>query len=44
MTDLDDAYANRDYIPDAEMYPPRWTREAEEFRKGLGQRVLLGQN
>lgn len=29
---LDDAYANGDYIPDAEAYPPRWAAEAAAFR------------
>ena len=32
ITDWDDAYANRAYIPDAENYPPRWAKEAEAFR------------
>ena len=41
MADLDDAYANAPYIPDAESYPPRWTGEAEAFRANLGARAAL---
>jgi acetyl esterase/lipase len=29
---LDDAYANRDYIPDADAFPPRWADLAAAFR------------
>lgn len=31
--DYDDAYANRDYIPDADRYLEAWPEEAGEFRK-----------
>ncbi|SFP07243.1 alpha/beta hydrolase [Tranquillimonas alkanivorans] len=31
----DTAYANADFIPDAQSYPPRWTAEAEAFRERL---------
>ncbi len=37
----DDAYNNRDHIPDAESYPPRWREEASAFRLALGKRALL---
>lgn len=30
--ELDDAYANGAYIPNAEEYPPKWDRLAESFR------------
>ncbi|MFB9173188.1 alpha/beta hydrolase [Roseibium salinum] len=33
ITDWDDAYANAAHIPGAADYPPRWTQEAETFRK-----------
>lgn len=42
MMPLDDAYANAAYIPDAEGYPPRWTAQAEAFRKSLGFQAELG--
>ena len=38
--DYDRAYANGPFIPRAETFPPRWTREAAEFREALGQRAL----
>ena len=38
--DYDRAYANGPFIPGAESFPPRWTREAAEFREALGQRAL----
>lgn len=37
--DLDDAFANAAYIPDAESYPPKWAAAAQEFRNGLGERA-----
>ena len=37
--DYDRAYANGPFIPDAEAFPPRWTREAATFRAALGQRA-----
>jgi acetyl esterase/lipase len=33
--DWDDAYNNRDHIPDAAQFPPRWTAQAAAFRKRL---------
>lgn len=33
--ELDDAYANRDYIPNADAYPPRWDAAAEALRAEL---------
>lgn len=35
ITDWDDAYANREHIPDAEGYISRWERVAEVFREKL---------
>lgn len=35
MTDLDAAYANAEFIPDAADYPPRWAANAQAFRQGL---------
>jgi acetyl esterase/lipase len=42
--DLDDAYANAPYIPNAETYPPAWASAAEAYRKRLaaGGRARLG--
>jgi len=37
--DYDRAYANGPFIPGAETFPPRWTREAAAFRAALGQRA-----
>jgi arylformamidase len=37
--DYDRAYANGPFIPGAESFPPRWTREAAAFRAALGQRA-----
>lgn len=37
--DYDRAYANGPFIPGAETFPPRWTREAAAFRANLGKRV-----
>ncbi|MBJ3762179.1 alpha/beta hydrolase [Maribius pontilimi] len=42
ITALDDAYNNRDHIPDAENFPPRWRAEASAFRKALGKRAVSG--
>ena len=39
--DLDDAYANAPYIPDAESYPPRWAADAAQFREKMGARAEL---
>jgi acetyl esterase/lipase len=33
--ELDDAYANAEYIPNAMDYPPRWERQAEAYRRRL---------
>ncbi|MEM9577524.1 MAG: alpha/beta hydrolase [Pseudomonadota bacterium] len=38
---LDDAFANAAYIRQAADFPPRWAREAEAFRAGLGSRAAL---
>ncbi len=35
MKPLDDAYANAAHIPDADAYPARWFREAQNFREAL---------
>ncbi len=35
ITDWDDAYANRDHIPDAERFLADWPRAAEAFRQRL---------
>ncbi|MCI2400740.1 alpha/beta hydrolase [Aliiroseovarius subalbicans] len=32
---LDIAYANADFIPNAADFPPRWAQEAQEFRDGV---------
>jgi arylformamidase len=40
MAELDDAYANAAYIPDAAEYPPRWERAAEALREGLLEQGL----
>ena len=37
--DYDRAYANGPFIPDADGFPPRWARDAAEFRAALGQRA-----
>lgn len=37
---LDDAYANAPYIPQADAYPPRWVAEAAAFRKERGARSV----
>ncbi|MGO4914123.1 alpha/beta hydrolase [Pseudogemmobacter sp. W21_MBD1_M6] len=34
--DMDDAYANAKYIPQAETYVPRWTQAAAAFRERAG--------
>lgn len=38
----DDAYANAPYIQGAEDYPPRWAKQAQEFRNSLGARAQVG--
>jgi arylformamidase len=40
--DFDRAYANGPFIPGAETFPPRWTREAAAFRAAMGQRARTG--
>lgn len=40
--ELDDAYANRDYIEGADAYPPRWATEAAALRAQLKGRARLG--
>ncbi|CUH79358.1 alpha/beta hydrolase [Tropicibacter naphthalenivorans] len=42
--ELDDAYANAAYIPQAEEYPPRWAKQAEGYRQrmSLGGKARLG--
>ncbi|MDT8345456.1 MAG: alpha/beta hydrolase [Thermohalobaculum sp.] len=42
ITDWDDAYANRDHIPDPDAYPPRWQAAAAAVRDRLGARARLG--
>ena len=40
--DYDLAYANGAFIAGAEDYPPRWQRDAAQFRAHLGARAQLG--
>ncbi|WP_116598775.1 alpha/beta hydrolase [Primorskyibacter marinus] len=42
--DLNDAFANAAYIPQADDYPPRWAEKAEAFREQMTQkhRARLG--
>ena len=40
--DYDLAYANADFIPNANAYPPRWAREAADFRAARKDRAQLG--
>jgi arylformamidase len=40
--DYDLAYANADFIPNATAYPPRWAREAAEFRTLRKDHAQLG--
>jgi len=40
--DYDLAYANADFIPNAMAYPPRWAREAEEWRTARKDRARFG--
>ena len=40
--DYDLAYANADFIPNAMAYPPRWAREAEEWRMARKDHARLG--
>lgn len=42
ISDWDDAYANRDHIPGADAYPPRWETAAAAFRDALGDRAQPG--
>lgn len=37
VTDWDDAYANRDHIPDAEAFIRRWPEQAADYRSALAQ-------
>ena len=37
--DYDRAYANGPFIPGAETFPPRWTKEAAAFRAALDERA-----
>ena len=37
--DYDRAYANGPFIPGADAFPPRWTRDAAAFRASLGKRA-----
>ncbi|HHB80349.1 MAG TPA: alpha/beta hydrolase [Aliiroseovarius sp.] len=39
--DYDLAYANADFIPNANAYPPRWAKQAADFRAGRKDRALL---
>lgn len=41
-SDLDTAYANAPFIPEAEAFPPRWAAEAAAFRTALGARARTG--
>ena len=41
MPDLDDAYANAPYIPDAEAFLDRWPATAAAYRAALGARARL---
>jgi acetyl esterase/lipase len=40
--DYDRAYANGPFISSAEAFPPRWTRDAADFRAALGRRTRTG--
>ena len=40
--DMDRAYANGAFITGAETYPPKWERDAQNFRANLGARARLG--
>lgn len=40
--DYDLAYANADFIPNANAYPPRWAKEAADFRAERKDRARLG--
>ncbi|MEM8538357.1 MAG: alpha/beta hydrolase, partial [Pseudomonadota bacterium] len=42
--ELDDAYDNLGYIPDALAFEPRWTAAAAAFREGLRQRAVIEQS
>ncbi len=41
IEDWDDAYANRDHIPGADDFIPRWEAEAAAFRDAMGDRAKL---
>jgi arylformamidase len=41
ISDWDDAYENAGHIPGAADYPPRWVREASDFRSALADRAEL---
>lgn len=41
-TDMDTAYANAAFIPNAQDFPPRWKEQAAAFRARLGARGRLG--
>ena len=40
--ELDDAYANAAHIPGADGFPPRWEKQAGQFRQSLGARAQTG--
>lgn len=40
--DYDLAYANADFIPNADAYPPRWAGQAQALRDARKDRALLG--
>ena len=42
MPDLDDAYANAAYIPDAPSFLERWPADAAAYREALADRAKLG--
>lgn len=42
MQDMDEAYKNGAYIPEAEVYPAKWSELAQRFRARLGGRAELG--
>ncbi|MEX0285747.1 MAG: alpha/beta hydrolase [Paracoccaceae bacterium] len=42
MTELDDAYANRDHVPGADDLVARWPLAAQAFRQELGERAQSG--
>lgn len=40
ITDWDDAYANAAHIEGAESFPPRWAKEADDFRSSWNDKEL----